>query len=129
MDGVFAVHAAGLAMLFAYLAQRSIPSTPLARVIAEMVVAFVSLTALSLFIIAHHRKGTHGRIMNQTQEEVVLILLFGLFWFGTKAWNDSRVLGKVEDSSSEPAWVPSPALNLRGCPGGHFMCVMEEMSW
>lgn len=60
------LHTAGLAMLFAYLAQRFVPPTPctsslflwwmllrwllviVARVIAEMVVAFVSLTALSL---------------------------------------------------------------------------------
>ena len=71
-----------------------------ARVIAEMVIAFISLTALGLLyvssdnpsdagtysslksVVAHHRSGTHGRIMNQTQEEVLLVFLYGLFWFG-----------------------------------------------
>ena len=47
-----------------------------------MVVALVGLAALTLFILAHHRKGGQSRIINQTQEEVILIGIFGLFWVG-----------------------------------------------
>jgi len=63
---------------------------------AEGAVAFIALAAAALFVIAHHKRG-HHRVMNQTQEEVVLIGLFGLFWFaflvGLRVWqNQSHYL-------------------------------------
>lgn len=44
--------------------------------------AFVGLTAFALLILAHHRSKGQSRIINQTQEEVILIGIFGLFWIG-----------------------------------------------
>ncbi|PVF93722.1 hypothetical protein CPB86DRAFT_789800 [Serendipita vermifera] len=71
-----------IVVLLGHTILKFVPRTAFSLVMGEMVVAFIALTALTLFVIAHHRKGSHTRIMNQTQEEVVLIGIFGLFWFG-----------------------------------------------
>jgi len=81
---------------------------------AEGAVAFIALAAVALFVIAHHKKG-HHRVMNQTQEEVVLIGLFGLFWFaflvGLRVWqNQNHYLGgapTVTPSVTEADGVPT----------------------
>jgi len=84
---------ASLLAVIAHLAQRLLPQTLFAAIMAEGAVAFIALAAVALFVIAHHKKG-HHRVMNQTQEEVVLIGLFGLFWFaflvGLRVWQNQN---------------------------------------
>jgi len=86
------VYASFLAVI-AHLGQRLLPQTLYAAIMAEGAVAFIALAAAALFVIAHHKKG-HHRVMNQTQEEVVLIGLFGLFWFaflvGLRVWQNQN---------------------------------------
>jgi len=87
---------ASLSAVIAHLGQRLLPQTLFAAIMAESAVAFIALAAAALFVIAHHKKG-HHRVMNQTQEEVALIGLFGLFWFaflvGLRVWqNQSHYL-------------------------------------
>ena len=55
------------------------------------------------------------------------------FLIGIKAWNDRHLVGQ-DPSQSEAAWIPSVAMgrhrgNAQACPGGTFMCVMENVSW
>ena len=38
------------------------------------------ILTLGSSIVMHHR--TEGRLLSQTQEEVVLVIAFGLFWLG-----------------------------------------------
>jgi len=84
---------ASLLAVIAHLGQRLLPQTLFAAIMAEGAVAFIALAAAALFVIAHHKRGQH-RVMNQTQEEVVLIGLFGLFWFaflvGLRVWQNEN---------------------------------------
>ncbi|KAG8781911.1 hypothetical protein FRC15_007863 [Serendipita sp. 397] len=123
-----------VAIFFAYFGNWIVPQSAFSRVLAEMTVALVSLTALTLFIIAHHRRGK-GRIINQTQEEVVLIGIFGLFWFafliGLRAWNDRHGTGRDKPLPSETIWDSTEAPFqkeseiVRACIRGRMMCVVE----
>ncbi|KAG8821708.1 Hsp90 cochaperone [Serendipita sp. 399] len=124
-----------VAIFFAYFGNWLIPQSAFSRIVAEMAVAFVSLTALTLFIIAHHRRGK-GRVMNQTQEEVVLIGIFALFWFafliGLRAWND-RHAGRVKQPTpSETVWdftqapFQKESEAVRACIKGRMMCVVDD---
>jgi len=84
---------ASFVAVIAHLGQRLLPQTLFAAIMAEGAVAFIALAAAALFVIAHHKRG-HHRVMNQTQEEVVLIGLFGLFWFaflvGLRVWQNQN---------------------------------------
>ncbi|CAG7848790.1 SubName: Full=Uncharacterized protein {ECO:0000313/EMBL:CCA74909.1} [Serendipita indica DSM 11827] len=129
---------AAIAIVVGYFAHRLVPRTPLATVLAEMVVAFVGLAALTLFILAHHRKAGQARIINQTQEEVILIGIFGLFWvaflLGLRAWNDRHGFGSLAATAADPAETLqdiTPPLHRQSarigeCVGGHMMCVVQD---
>ncbi|KLO14970.1 hypothetical protein SCHPADRAFT_287356 [Schizopora paradoxa] len=69
---------AGLAILGAHQLIRHLPDTVHILTLTQTSVAIVALSSLMLFTVAHHQRG--GRMMTQTQEEMVLIGAFGLFW-------------------------------------------------
>jgi len=69
---------AGLVVLGAHQLIRHLPDTLHALTVTQTSVAIVALSSLMLVTVAHHQRG--GRVMTQTQEEMVLIGAFGLFW-------------------------------------------------
>ncbi|EJD53781.1 hypothetical protein AURDEDRAFT_157026 [Auricularia subglabra TFB-10046 SS5] len=68
---------AALAVLAAHLGARRLP--PRLDFIASMVVALLALAAVVLLVIAANRR--RADVLTQTQEEMVLLFAFGLFWF------------------------------------------------
>lgn len=46
--------------------------------LTQTTVALLALAAVTILVVAHHR--TQGQFLTQTQEEMVLIGAFGLFW-------------------------------------------------
>ncbi|TCD66993.1 hypothetical protein EIP91_000673 [Steccherinum ochraceum] len=48
----------------------------------QSTVAILAVAALAYLVVTHHRR--EGQVLTQTQEEMLLIGAFGLFWFGSQ---------------------------------------------
>ncbi|KAJ6613427.1 hypothetical protein B0H10DRAFT_2048420 [Mycena sp. CBHHK59/15] len=136
---------------------RSVASVVIALFIAHVVSLFVSffhvfhLTQTSVAILAvsgliflvtmHHRRD--GRLLTQTQEEMVLIFCFGLFWMATLlGWralsareNHSRLTGEVDMATAVAGERESRPVGFTGqvrpypCSIDDAYCVVEEYTF
>lgn len=98
-------------------------------------VAILAILSMMVFVTMHHRR--EGQLMTQTQEEMVLICAFGLFWVATLlAWRayshsagDPGRAGEVDfpvasAGKQEPRYIrPYP------CSSDDIYCVVEEYAF
>ncbi|KAH9006994.1 hypothetical protein EDB86DRAFT_36410 [Lactarius hatsudake] len=56
-----------------------VPSNLHAFALAQTSVAILAIGSLMIFVVTHHRR--NGQVLTQDQEEMILIVAFGLFWF------------------------------------------------
>lgn len=73
-----ALSAAGVA-LAAHLITSLVPGTLHVFNLLQSSVAILAVAALAFLVVTHHRRD--GHMLTQTQEEMILIGAFGLFWF------------------------------------------------
>ncbi|KIY71414.1 hypothetical protein CYLTODRAFT_121929 [Cylindrobasidium torrendii FP15055 ss-10] len=90
----------------------------------QTVVAILAIIGLLYFVGMHHAR--EGQVMTQTQEEMVLIGGFGLFWLAVLlAWRSGYTTG-------EPGHYADTGSS--GYPGSwacgrDSLCILEEWSW
>lgn len=118
-----AAYAAGLAIV-AHILHKFIPATHFAFSLTSTSVAILALSSLAIMIVAHHTR--QGQIMTQTQEEMLLIGAFGLFWLSFlvilrafRARGETTVVSSVAKTSAvstRPEW----------CRADDALCVIEE---
>jgi len=70
--------AAGVAAIVAHMTARLIPGS--FHILTHSVVTLIALGALATVVMLHHRK--EGQVLTESQEEFILIGVFGLFWLG-----------------------------------------------
>ncbi|KZV76081.1 hypothetical protein PENSPDRAFT_497800 [Peniophora sp. CONT] len=86
-----------IAVVSAHALARMIPNSLQAYALAQTAIAMLSLSALMLFIYTHHKNG--GNLITIRNEEHVLILAFGTFWFAMLVlWRAMRQNGGVANA-------------------------------
>jgi len=95
-------------------------------------VAILALSSLAILTVAHHTR--QGQVLTQTQEEMLLIGAFGLFWLsflvilrafrsrnthGGQAAGPTAPVSATGSGSRRPEW----------CSGDDVFCVVEEWKW
>ncbi|KAI0081815.1 hypothetical protein K474DRAFT_1656216 [Panus rudis PR-1116 ss-1] len=103
-------------------------------------VAILALAAVAVLVVMHHR--SEGRMLTQTQEEMILIGAFGLTWFailvGVRAYQrvgvDPSLAMHGKGASSQPNAVSSAVgddawKRQYPCDSNSVYCVDEEWSW
>ncbi|KAK0242798.1 hypothetical protein EDD85DRAFT_303274 [Armillaria nabsnona] len=83
-------------------------------------VAMMAIASLMLLVMLHHRH--EGQLLTQTQEEMILIAGFGLFWVGR-----AGTMGATS-SSRRGAGFTGGALPYP-CSADDIYCVVEEWSF
>ncbi|KAJ7180103.1 hypothetical protein C8R43DRAFT_870767 [Mycena crocata] len=79
-------------------------------------VAILAVSAVIYLITMHHRR--EGHLLTQTQEEMVLVFCFGLFWFAVLlGWRALRVQGSHVESSASGETRVAPVKRERQAPG------------
>ncbi|KAF8484295.1 hypothetical protein JB92DRAFT_3029858 [Gautieria morchelliformis] len=129
-----ALYAGGLAILV-HIFHRFIPTSHFAFSLTSTSVAILALSSLAIMTVAHHTR--QGQVMTQTQEEMLLIGAFGLFWLSflvilrafrnRHAPHEDPVASGVSVSTSvtstgkpkRPEW----------CSGDAAYCVVEEWKY
>ncbi|KAK7470632.1 ubiquitin-conjugating enzyme E2 H [Stygiomarasmius scandens] len=93
-------------------------------------VAMLAIGALVYFISMHHRR--EGHLLTQTQEEMMLIGGFGLFWVAALlAWRaiQQRGTGTGTELGARPSSRGSGGGWPSGCSRDDVYCVVEEWSY
>ncbi|KAH9977963.1 hypothetical protein BGW80DRAFT_1285105 [Lactifluus volemus] len=129
---------AGLAsVLTGTLLMWTLPSNLRAFTLAQTSVAILAIGFLMIFIVTHHRR--NGTVFTQDQEELILIVTFGLFWFAfLVAWRAMRLRWNFEGEIGMGG-TPSPPRREAGftrsarrawpCSPYDVDCVVEEWSY
>ncbi|KAH8094789.1 hypothetical protein BXZ70DRAFT_946067 [Cristinia sonorae] len=144
--------AAGVALV-AHLITAVVPGTLHVFNMLQSAVAILAVAALAFLVVSHHRR--EGHLLTQTQEEMILIGAFGLFWFavlvgirsfrqaGGQATMTSPGAGAVQAASPPVANAGSGAGVSRTTPGqvggrrappypcstDSVYCYVEEWRW
>lgn len=103
--------------------------------LTQTAIAMLAIAALMLFVTMHHRR--EGHLLTQTQEEMVLIAGFGLFWLAILlAWQGTGQRGTAaspETGTGRPESSGQLRERSRGlpypCSRGDYYCVVEEYSY
>ncbi|KAL1755430.1 hypothetical protein FB107DRAFT_213520 [Schizophyllum commune] len=108
-------------------------SAPAAFHYTQATLAVLSILAMMVLVTLHHRR--EGHLLTQTQEEMMLIGGFGLFWLAAyMGWR------AVRQRSTGDAVAPSTgsggggAVGSRGgwpspCSGNDYYCIIEEYTY
>ncbi|KAI0776083.1 hypothetical protein BD413DRAFT_260098 [Trametes elegans] len=136
-----AAYAVGAAVI-AHLATRLVPPSTLFSLM-QTSVAILAIASLGLMVVTHHRR--HGELLNQEQEEIVLIVAFGLMWFALMiGWRglqqrgfDPDVGGMTDVATTSQGGRGSNAAQegFTGrrrpypCPSDSVYCVVEEWTY
>ncbi|KDQ64513.1 hypothetical protein JAAARDRAFT_28151 [Jaapia argillacea MUCL 33604] len=99
-------------------------------------IAILAICSLMVLVVAHHRR--HGEVLSQTQEEMILIGAFGLFWFAILI--ALRAFRAEDGAGTAMARAPSRATGGRQrapftgrrrswCHPDDMYCVVEEYSY
>jgi len=136
--------AAGVA-LGAHIVARFVPHTLHVFNLMQSSVAILALASLAVLVVTHHR--SNGQFLTQTQEEMILIGSFGLFWFAVLiAIRAFRQMGAVDVGGVATNTDVSSAMQTGGrnrgeagftagrrrpypCDPNSAYCVVEEWSW
>ncbi|KII95195.1 hypothetical protein PLICRDRAFT_34032 [Plicaturopsis crispa FD-325 SS-3] len=109
------VAGAALAALAGHLIMKLMPHSLHAFNLTQTSVAILALASLIVLIGVHHNR--EGQILTQTQEEVVLIGAFGLFWLAF------LVAMRAFNAGGSVNQRPYP------CSGDDIYCIEEEWSF
>ncbi|KIJ56674.1 hypothetical protein M422DRAFT_22828 [Sphaerobolus stellatus SS14] len=128
-----AAYAAGLAVAV-HILHKFIPESHFAFSMTSTSVSILALSSLAIMIVAHHTR--QGQIMTQTQEEMLLIGAFGLFWLSflviLRAFRSRGVeqpaaagadsagpIARTGEGSRRPDW----------CGSDDVLCIIEEWKY
>ncbi|GJE84024.1 hypothetical protein PsYK624_000980 [Phanerochaete sordida] len=126
------IAAAAGAALVAVGVARAIPAATHLYSLTQTVVAVLALACMALFVVMHHRQD--GRFLSQTQEELILIVGFGLLCLAvlvaTRAFSDTPA-GTSHASVGSPRTKAGPTGGKRPypCSNDAAACVVEEWAW
>jgi len=134
--------AAGLAVAAGHQFLHRLPDNFYAFTMAQTSIAIIALSAIMLITVAHHHR--RGQAMTQTQEEMLLIGAFGLFWLAVLV--ALRAFGQRDDPTAlDHGLMPArtaagdayrrtvrsrpEASSSWACGGDAYRCVVEEWGY
>lgn len=127
--------AAAIGLVIAYTAS-SYLSSPSAFHVTQTTVALLALAAFMVLVTLNHRReGREGPLMTQTQEEIVLIGSFALFWLAVMlAWRaisqNTGIGTEIGMSTASQTVQRSKGATGRGaasyCGKDDLYCMIEE---
>ncbi|KAL1747445.1 hypothetical protein HDZ31DRAFT_72215 [Schizophyllum fasciatum] len=124
-----------IALAIAHTVARVISSTS-AFHYTQATLAVLSILAMMVLVTLHHRR--EGHLLTQTQEEMMLIGGFGLFWLAAyMGWRAVRQRSGGEalaPSTGGGGEVRGGGASNRGgwpypCSGNDIYCIMEEYTY
>lgn len=142
---VRSITSAALAAFAAHVLSQLLPHSIHTFNLVQTSVIVLALASLSLLVVMHHRR--NGGFLTRTQEEMILIGAFGLFWFAVLvAWR-ARSQRTANPGAAGGAALASATQAGHGSAGravGHGLtegrrpypcstdavyCVVEEWTW
>ncbi|KAJ8086636.1 ubiquitin-conjugating enzyme E2 H [Marasmius tenuissimus] len=131
-------------LALAHMLTMLLSSSSIAFHLTQTTVAILAIAALMVLVSMHHRR--EGHILTQTQEEMVLIGGFGLFWLavilGWRAFSQGgRTGGRLDSGVGHATSVSQASQRGRGpegnaggrfpypCSRDDIYCVVEEYSY
>ncbi|KAH8118268.1 hypothetical protein DFH11DRAFT_659735 [Phellopilus nigrolimitatus] len=97
---------AGLLVFAAHHAIKRMPESMHVFTLTQTSIAIIALASLMLLVAANHRR--QGQVLTQTQEELLLLVAFGLFWLS--AFVAYRAFGQRRHTDGDGLHPPYPAM-------------------